>query len=528
MTMQTYTFAAAVRAYIAELAARRHNRSAGRDARFLNRHLLDPANISFLNKPIADVTDGDILGFLHALGDRPALAGKCAREMRAFLAWAMRPPRRQKFGLRSNPALHILPRHIAGRAQARLRFLDVDELLHAYLAAAATLKPHQRAFVEALALTGQRPSELRRIRWSELPPANQPDSPGAPFQIRSRPFNRKGRNMTRHSHTFAAALRMYIAELPERRHNRSASRDAIFLERHLLDPAKVPFTGKPIADVTDGEILGFLCSVRDRPELARKCTQKIRAFFAWAMWPPRREEFGLKTDPALYILPRHIAGRPVRPRHRFLDVDELHAYLAAATTLKPHQQALAEALALTGDRPSKLGRMRWSELDLDRKVWTAPRGNGAVALVALPDAFAARLTEMRRNLPAGAGDFVFSATQGRTPLLHLGRMKSALGREMRRILGHPPASPSDWRWLDLRRTVICMVLDCATDPGDAFRDREDSDETIIREALNRHADALDSIMQRHRAAAANLASGREGRIIQFPVRPREPDHAGDA
>ncbi|OWV68093.1 hypothetical protein ATY76_14400 [Rhizobium sp. R339] len=330
--------------------------------------------------------------------------------------------------------------------------------------------------------------------------------------------------MTRHSHTFAAALAAYIAELPERRHNRSAGRDATFLERYL---ATVPFSEKPIADVTDGEVLDFLCSMRDRPALARKCTQKIRAFFAWAMGPHRRAQFGLTSDPALYILPRHIAGPP-EPRYRFLDDYELHAYLAAAATLKPHEQALAEALALTGDHPSKLGRMRWSELDLARKVWTAPGGNGAIAVVALPDAFAARLTEMRRNLPVDAGDFVFSATRGRTPLLQLGGMKSKLAREMGRILGDAPASPRDWRWPDLRRAVICMVLDCATDRADVVRAPADSDEAIIREALNRHADALDLIMQRHRAAVATAASRPEGRIIQFPVRAREPAHAGDA
>jgi integrase len=180
--------------------------------------------------------------------------------------------------------------------------------------------------------------------------------------------------MTKQSLTFAAAFRAYIAALPARARNRSAGRDARFLERHLIDPATVPFSGQPIADVTDEEILEFLLSMRDRPALARRCTEKIRAFFAWAMWPPRRVQFGLRSDPAFYILPRHMADRSAKARYRFLNVGELHAYLAAAATLKPHQEAFAVVLAMTGHPASELGRMRWPELDLSRKVWAAARG----------------------------------------------------------------------------------------------------------------------------------------------------------
>ncbi|NLS06297.1 hypothetical protein HGP14_23540 [Rhizobium sp. P32RR-XVIII] len=73
-----------------------------------------------------------------------------------------------------------------------------------------------------------------------------------------------------------------------------------------------------------------------------------------------------------------------------------------------------------------------------------------------------------------------------------------------------------------------MVIDCETDPEDALYATADSDDAIIREALNRHADALDSIMQQHRATAANTAGSREGRILPFLVLARAPDHAGGA
>ncbi|OWV68095.1 hypothetical protein ATY76_14410 [Rhizobium sp. R339] len=135
--------------------------------------------------------------------------------------------------------------------------------------------------------------------------------------------------------------------------------------------------------------------MRDRPALERECARQIRFLFAWAM---RRERFGLKANPAQYVLPGHIAGQ-AEARFRVLEVDELHAYLAAAATLKSPQRTFAEGLALTGQRPGDLGRMRWSELDLDRKVWLSSRlSTGYVLRVALSEAFAGRLAEMRRNL----------------------------------------------------------------------------------------------------------------------------------
>ncbi|MBX5272991.1 hypothetical protein HJB99_30820 [Rhizobium sp. NLR17b] len=310
--------------------------------------------------------------------------------------------------------------------------------------------------------------------------------------------------------TFAEAVGAYIiVEVGPRTRNLSVGRDIRFLEQYLLDPATNPFSNKPVADVTDRDILAFLVSLADRPAVARLCTRKIRAFFAWAMWPSRRMQFGLEINPALYILPRHIAGRP-QARLRFLEVDELHAYLAAAATLKPHQQAFAEGLALTGQRPSDLGRMRWSELYLDRQVWAAKRGNAYTARVILSDAFISKLAGMRSELPANAGDFVFSATQGRTPLLHLGPMKSALSEKMDSILQNAPGSSScEWRWTDLRRTVICKLVEGGLYWKDAFRATGSSmpedvrssirmfgTEAGIREALNRYAAALDAMMQK--------------------------------
>lgn len=243
------------------------------------------------------------------------------------------------------------------------------------------------------------------------------------------------------------------------------------------------------------------------------------------MCPPRRQAFGLVSDPTRHTRAHHIASPPY-PRYKVFDAEELRAYFVAAATLKPHQRALAEALALTGSRPSWLGRMRWTELDLDQNVWSFHRGYAWIQRIVLPDAFARRLTEARKNLSADAGDYVFSATSGRTPLLHLGAMKAALAREMQRTLGHPPEEP--WRWMDLRRTVLLMLRDYGSRGEDTVpAPRFSQSKEELRNAANRHADELEVIMRQCRSAAANFTAQTNRRIIPFRLRPEQRNH-GDA
>ena len=257
-----------------------------------------------------------------------------------------------------------------------------------------------------------------------------------------------------HLPTFGDVVRTYVAELPKRRHNRSAGQDAKFLLHYFVDTRINSWADKPFTEVSDTDILGFIRSLRDRPALAHRCNCKIRTFYLWAMQPPRRQSFGLTSNPAMYLTPRKFAPYTIR-RANFFERG-LYAYLLAVEALAPPYRAFAEALALTGEPPSELSSMRWAELDLAKSTWTALRRKDSTPIrKPFSDSMGRLLENIRSDLTTDAGEYVFSTTGGRSPMTRFSEMKSSLDQQMTTILGRP----MEWKWRDLRRSVRWMLED---------------------------------------------------------------------
>ncbi|MCA1403044.1 tyrosine-type recombinase/integrase [Ensifer sp. IC3342] len=309
----------------------------------------------------------------------------------------------------------------------------------------------------------------------------------------------------RESWTFASVVDAYVSWLPERHRNLCADADATFMRRYVRDPAVNPWVDKPIAAVTDYDVMALVVSIRNRPApaLARNCLMKVRALFAWAMHPARRREFGLVSNPLAHLTPR-VLGLTVPRRSRVLGTLELRAYLAAGERLaSASDRALARSLLLTGQRLRDLIRMKWSELDLGRGLWTtAGEGCSVEQVVVLSDAMVTLLEDLRRGLPPDAGDFVFGAAATKTSSKNFSRMKSAIDRHMKETIKEasgPPATP--WTWLDLRRSVLAMLAWDGLEWEKAriavgmgrWRLGGIPNRERIRAALNRHANELDAI-----------------------------------
>jgi integrase len=103
-------------------------------------------------------------------------------------------------------------------------------------------------------------------------------------------------------------------------------------------------------------------------------------------------------------------------------------------------------LALTGQRRDEVARMRWTEVDLDKRLWTLPRertkadrphevplSNGALDIL--------------QAVPRVTGSpFVLTTNNGASPV-------SGFSKAKRRLDALLPADMPPWRLHDLRRTA---------------------------------------------------------------------------
>ncbi|MBV7522117.1 tyrosine-type recombinase/integrase [Ensifer sp. ENS12] len=137
---------------------------------------------------------------------------------------------------------------------------------------------------------------------------------------------------------------------------------------------------------------------------------------------------------------------------------QVHHFIAAlwvAAEETPYPEGpYFKTLALSGGRPLNVARMRWPDVDLERRAWTFVDGKSELrTAVPLADETVSLLQNLR-NARAYQGDFVFSSAHGRLPLRSptqtvaaLRRLGPHLAEESARELGRP------WHLYDVRRVV---------------------------------------------------------------------------
>ena len=133
------------------------------------------------------------------------------------------------------------------------------------------------------------------------------------------------------------------------------------------------------------------------------------------------------------------------PRERVLSDDELCALWAACDAEGYPFGDCMKLLILSGQRRAEVSEMRWSELDLDKRLCTLPSQrakNGRQHTIPLTDA----MLDVLRRVPKFIGsDFVFTTT-GTTPISGFGRLKKRLDKSL-------PKDAEPWTPHDLRRTM---------------------------------------------------------------------------
>lgn len=167
---------------------------------------------------------------------------------------------------------------------------------------------------------------------------------------------------------------------------------------------------------------------------ANRILSHVRKLFNWCI-----ERGILEASPIAGVKP------PTKEvsRERVLNDDELVRILRACRNeVYPFRQIVPMLLA-TAQRRGELTEMRWSEIDLEEKLWVIPAErakNGKKHYVPLSTFALEILNEIPRFLDC---DYVFTTTR-QTPV-------SGYSKWLRRLSAE--SETSDWRYHDLRRTA---------------------------------------------------------------------------
>jgi integrase len=203
----------------------------------------------------------------------------------------------------------------------------------------------------------------------------------------------------------------------------------------VIDGGLVERWGKRrIDDVTREEIVAMLDDIAARaPYVANRTLAYLRKFYNWAL--PR---YRLADSPCKGVQP---PGKE-RSRDRVLDDAELKRVWIAAGNLGWPFGDITRLLILTGQRLNEVACMEWSEVDLDAKLWTLPRGrvkNDKGHTVPLSQT----AIEIIERLPRHQR-LLFAGRNGKAPVRGFARPKAKLD-ELSGVTG--------WRLHDIRRTV---------------------------------------------------------------------------
>ncbi|MGO6665124.1 site-specific integrase [Rhizobium ruizarguesonis] len=311
--------------------------------------------------------------------------------------------------------------------------------------------PTRRAIGEYGAVTLESARETAR-KWLQL--ITRGIDPKAEEQKEREAAARKREN------TFERVTLDYLADIPTRKRNRHAVQDEKEIRRELLDPKRNKFLKKPIPEVTDADIAELIGAIRDRPApgMAYNVWGHVKAIFSWAMWPERRQGYGLTVNPTQHLQPKHFKlAKTVSTR--VLTDDEIRAYWAAADATPYPLGPFYKMLMLTGQRKAEVAEAEWPEFaGANRALWTVPEErfkSGQSHIVPIADDVQAIMDSLPRYKGEKTGKFLFSTTLGLKPINGFSRAKEALDTAMLAELrkADPDAELPEWVFHDIRRTV---------------------------------------------------------------------------
>ena len=215
---------------------------------------------------------------------------------------------------------------------------------------------------------------------------------------------------------------------------RTAAETARLLRLHVLPR----WRGRHINSITRRDVRELLDHIiaGGSPVAANRAFAAVRLLFNWAI-----EHDIVIASPCVGV------KRPTQevPRDRVLSDDELRDVWKAAGRVGYPFGPLVQLLVLTGARRDEVAGMRWSEIDVESRLWCLPRErvkNKRPHEIPLSEPAIAIVTALPR---IAGGDYVLT-TSGKVAASNYGKNK-------RRLDALLPSDMPPWRLHDLRRTV---------------------------------------------------------------------------
>ena len=215
--------------------------------------------------------------------------------------------------------------------------------------------------------------------------------------------------------------------------------------------------GRLITDIARRDVVKLLEDVVDdgRASVAHHLLAYLSKLFNWAI---ARDTYGLQASPITRGMAKDIIGAK-KPRQRVLSVPEIGEVWQASAALPSPFGSFVRTLLVTGQRLREVANAKWSEFDLEAKMWTIPaarmKGDAAheVPLSTLAIAIVASLAKPDERKP---GAYIFSTTAASAPISGFSKPKTTLDRLVNEArakadLGAEPIEPFVLH--DCRRTM---------------------------------------------------------------------------
>jgi integrase len=240
--------------------------------------------------------------------------------------------------------------------------------------------------------------------------------------------------------SFAAVARRYLKQQVEKNTAASTYRETA----RIMDQDVIPVWGKrPIGLIQRRDVSALIdAKAESGAEVqANRVLARLRTLFGWAVAKDL-----IALNPCEGLKP----PTKERARDRVLSDDEIRLFWRAAGELGWPFGPVFRLLLLTAQRRDEVATVEWSEIDLERRLWSLPRAKAKndqghdVHLSPQSVAILAALPHI-----GDRGGYIFT-TNGRSPVSGFSRAKERLDYLIAKAAGHeiPP-----WILHDLRRSA---------------------------------------------------------------------------